>query len=40
MAEIGRPRTRPGLPVVLSREDVAQIFCFLDGEQSHTMLDN
>jgi integron integrase len=32
MKEIGRPRTRQRLPVVLSPDEVARLLCFLDGE--------
>ena len=32
MTEMGRPRTKRRLPVVLSPEEVARIFCFLEGE--------
>jgi integron integrase len=32
MAEIGRPRSQQRLPVVLSREEVAQILALMDGE--------
>ena len=33
MKEIGRPRTTRRLPVVMSPEEVVQIFSFLDGER-------
>jgi len=32
MKEIGRPRTKRRLPVVLSPDEVARILCFLEGE--------
>ena len=32
MKEIGRPRTKRRLPVVLSPDEVARLLCFLDGE--------
>jgi integrase len=32
MTEMGRPRTRRRLPVVLTPDEVARIFCFLEGE--------
>jgi integrase len=32
MAEIGRPRTKRRLPVVLSPDEVARILCLLEGE--------
>ncbi len=32
MTEMGRPRTKRRLPVVLSPEEVARIFCLLEGE--------
>ena len=32
MTEMGRPRTMRRLPVVLSPEEVARIFCFPEGE--------
>jgi len=32
MTEMGRPRTMRRLPVVLSPEEVARIFCLLEGE--------
>jgi len=32
MTEIGRPRTKRRLPVVLSPDEVARILCFLEGE--------
>lgn len=32
MTEIGRPRTKRRLPVVLSPDEIARIFCLLEGE--------
>ena len=32
MTEIGRPRTKRRLPVVLSPDEVARILCLLEGE--------
>ena len=33
MSEIGRPRTRPRLPVVLTKEEVTRILHVMEGEQ-------
>ena len=33
MSEIGRPRTRPRLPVVLTKEEVTRILLVMEGEQ-------
>jgi integron integrase len=32
MSEIGRPRTRPRLPVILTRDELSRVFRLMDGE--------
>jgi integrase len=32
MREIGRPQTRPKLPIILTKDELSRVFCLLEGE--------